>query len=1551
MSEPRLLDHLVEGWDRFCVDLTGHVRSSLFRSDDAAENRLRLGNGLEPSVEVSNVRLLPPRESVESCFRCGSPYRSALVADLEIDGEEHTKTLLGWIPALTPQGSLFFGGPPVREWAVVLMLQPPPEVRLVRALERTSKEDDKERILQAYNQRHKTTMTLSEAQAVEPKPSIEAYRVLGLDDLLGQGLRAGLRNASRYFRLEPPENHAAVKDFLLPCLPEMVTAHLERRLRTGGFLQLLDKTNLLAELAHRRKVTFCGPGGIRKVERDGIPERDPRLGHRGRLCLVETPESAHLGLTVHLALAARIEGRRLQGEESSVLGCCASLIPFVQNDDPNRAMMGAKFLKQALPLVLPQPPLVRTGMEARVVEEGGACLRADGPGRIAEFGPQEVKLELKDGRKQVLARCRPGALPGTGSFYRPAAGRSVVARRAGEVSLVGTESITILTSEVQLVTHSLVVGMEPLVQVGQRVKVGDLLALRRGFQGGDLLADASTSVDGLFAPGVNLVVAYLPWYGYNFEDAIVASQRLRDEDVLTSYMVTPMGRLERCRIEVGDKLAGRHGNKGVISRLVPVDEMPRLADGTPVDLILNPHGVLARMNIGQLLETHWGLVALREGSSVEAPPFQTDKPGTAEELRCRLEAVDASEGLVKLEWGEHSCRAVAGIQYFLKLNHRASPKARVRAEGRRSFVLGQPVRGKPDGGQRLGEMEVWALQAHSADQNLREMLGLKSERPGPGLPESFRVLLHHLRGLGLDPQILEDGALRDDLLDSPEASADPLKLCLRLEPATEERVTSWAPEEVKSADLAQTSYRCWCGWSAGAGNVRGSGARSGPVRCPRCGKEPKRDLQWAPSGLMGKDVFGPDKDDSGNDVERRWKGARIKLNAPVPHPWIPGQSIEVIFVLPPDLRPITERDEGLNTHYRRIILANGAVSNRDDRDGKWRNLVRAVAALCGRAADRFRGEDVQFSNLPASSEAWRTSLPARIDGKRGLVRGHLLGKRVDYSGRAVIVPDPQLHWGTCRLPRVAAGFGDLTLGDRPILLNRSPSLQRHSLLSFRADRHRPVGDTPVLALHPLACGAFGADFDGDTMAFHVPLSEPALEEAREVLAAERHHLSVANGEVLLHFAQDLVSGVYLWSSTSKGLQDLAEHLGSSDLPLYMKGQDLKAAVRSLVLAQGDGLGGRLDGLMHEAFRQVTEAGLSVSWFQLEKLAREVSAAGVNKREEGKAWLGEQLRKAPLNTISVMLLSGARGDLEQLTRLCWSVAEGVDGCNVDGCYVDGLSVEDYVEAAGLARRDMLPKKLGTPKGGDLTRKLVHGLYPIRVTPDACADEDGLEMGPELHQHLAGRWRVGSDEVLTEKTLRQLPEGQSVRVFSPITCKEASGVCARCYGWDPSTRQDPVSGLPVGLLAAQSIGERATQDFMKVFQGTKGASVSHLNDAKRFIEGGKVPADEPDLLTWLVATVYDHKVDARHFEVLLRGMMYKPRGKRSKRRWMGLIRKVHGRLPEDPKDKSPGIDATVLGAAAFHSPTRVFCLAAERRLLDAMTVPPAPLFLGLGWRSAE
>lgn len=1549
MSEPRLLDHLVEGWDRFCGDLTGHVRSSLFRSDDAAENRLRLGNGLEPSVEVSNVRLLPPRESVESCFRCGSPYRSALVADLEIDGEEHTKTLLGWIPALTPQGSLFFGGPPVREWAVVLMLQPPPEVRLVRVLKRTCKERDRERILQAYNKRHKTTVRLSEALAVEPEPSIETYRVLGLDDLLGQSLRASLRKASGYFRLKPPEDIAAVKDLLLPCLPEMVTAHLERRLRTGGFLQLLDKTNLLAELAHRRKVTFCGPGGIRKVEREGIPERDPRLGHRGRLCLVETPESAHLGLTVHLALAARIEGRRLRGEESSVLGCCASLIPFVQNDDPNRAMMGSKFLKQALPLVLPQPPLVRTGMEARVVDEGGACLRADGPGRIAEFGPQEVKLDLEDGRQQVLARCRPGASPGTGSFYRPAAGRSVVARRAGEVDSVGTQSIKVLTSEAQLVTHSLVAGMEPLVQAGQRVNVGDLLALRREFQGGELLADASTSVDGLFAPGVNLVVAYLPWYGYNFEDAIVASQRLRDEDVLTSYMVTPTGRLERCRIEVGDKLAGRHGNKGVISRLVPVDKMPRLADGTPVDLILNPHGVLARMNIGQLLETHWGLVALREGSSVEAPPFQTDKPGTAEELRCRLEAVDASEGLVELKWGEHSCRAVAGIQYFLKLNHRASPKARVRAEGRRSFVLGQPVRGKPDGGQRLGEMEVWALQAHTAEQNLREMLGPKSERPGPGLPESFRVLLHHLRGLGLDPQILEGGKLRDDLLDSPKASADPLKLCLRLEPATKKRVTSWAPQEVKSAGLAQTSYHCGCGWSEGAGNVKGSGARSGPVRCPKCGKEPKRDLQWAPSGLMGETVFGP-----GKDVQRRWKGARIELNAPVPHPWIPGEKIDVIFVLPPDLRPITERDEGLNTHYRRIILANGALSDRVDGDGKWdgkqdrkwRNLVRAVAALCGRSL----GKDGRFLNLPASSEAWRTSLPARIDGKRGLVRGHILGKRVDYSGRAVIVPDPKLHWGTCRLPRVPAGYGDLTLKDQPILLNRSPSLQRHSLLSFRADSVTPVGDGPVLALHPLACGAFAADFDGDTMAFHIPRSNPAKNEAREVLAAERHHLSVANGEVLLHFAQDIVSGVYLWSSTPNGLKDLADHLGCPGLQPYVKCQDLKAAVRSLVLAQGDNLGGRLDALMREAFRQVTEAGLSVSWFRLEKLAREVSAAGVDKREEGKAWLGEQLRKAPLDSISVMLLSGARGDLEQLTRLCWSVAEGVKGRAVGGCYVKGLSIEQYVEAAVLARRDMLPKKLGTPKGGDLTRKLVHGLYPIRVVPGACADKHGLEMGPELRRHLAGRRLVGSAEDLTEETLRQLPEGQTVRVFSPMTCREESGVCARCYGWDPSTRQAPVSGLPVGLLAAQSIGERATQDFMKVFQGTKGASVRHLNDAKRFIEGGKVPADEPDLLTWLVAKVYDHKVDARHFEVLLRGMS-------SEQGWIGLIPKVHGRLPQDPKDnedekdKSPGLDETLLGAAAFNSPTRVFCLAAKRNLQDAMKVPPAPLFIGLGWRSAK
>jgi len=729
-------------------------------------------------------------------------------------------------------------------------------------------------------------------------------RVRFAGELLEQRMRVGLSRMKRNI-----QDRMAMVDAetTLPVQfvnPRPFQAAIREFFTTDQLSQLMQQYNILDEIEHLRTLSTLGRGGLTS-ERAGLEVRDVHSSHYGRVCPIHTPEGKNIGLVLHMSLYARpnefgiietpyakvekghitkdiqylnaleeeqyaiahaaterdedgrivekfVEVRKggkptlvkrddvdyMEVATNQPFSVATSLIPFVENDDANRALMGSNMQKQAVPLVIPDAPLVATGVESAAARDSGRLVVAEDAGEVTYADAQVIKVKNGDGK----------------------------------------------TKEYQLVNFSRTNGFttfhqRPLVSVGDHVKRGSVLA------------DTSTSVGGQLAIGQNVRVAFLPWFGANYEDAIVISERLAKEARFTSIhmeefvcvvrdtklgsevtthdipnvsefklrnldedgivrigaevrpgdilvgKVTPKGEtqltpeerllhaifgekakdvkdtslrmeggkrgrvvgvkifsretgdqlesgvIKRVHVEVaqlrtisvGDKLAGRHGNKGVISRVLPEEDMPFDADGNPVDIILTPLGVPSRMNLGQILELHLGLAAEMLGYQAVVPSFAG---ATEEEIRKQLkEAGVADTGKRTLfdgRTGEAFAQPVSvGVMYMLKLHHMVEDKIHMRSIGPYSLTTQQPLGGKAqNGGQRVGEMEVWAFLGYGAAHSLREILTIKSDDilgrsaafdaivSGKRIEEShtpatFNVLVRHLRGLGIDIEFIE----------------------------------------------------------------------------------------------------------------------------------------------------------------------------------------------------------------------------------------------------------------------------------------------------------------------------------------------------------------------------------------------------------------------------------------------------------------------------------------------------------------------------------------------------------------------------------------------------------------------------------------------------------------------------------------------------------------------------------------------------------------------------------------------------------------------------
>ena len=696
-----------------------------------------------------------------------------------------------------------------------------------------------------------------------------------------------------------------------------VTAVIKEFFGSSPLSQFMDQNNPLAELTHKRRLSALGPGGLSR-ERASFDVRDIHYTHYGRMCPIETPEGPNIGLINYLASYAKIneygfieapfrkvdkatgkvtdiveymtadveddyyvaqaaepldeEGRfknarvicRHRDEIISVerelidyvdvspnmmTSIATAFIPFLENDDANRALMGANMQRQAVPLMVTEAPIVATGIEHKCAVDSEVCITAKGPGVVTRVSATNVSVSYDDGNTADYTLTK---------FARSNQGTCI--------------------------------NQRPIVTVGERVEAGQVIA------------DGPACSQGEIALGKNVLIGFMTWEGYNYEDAILLNERLVREDVFTSihieeyetesrdtklgmeeitrdipnvgedtlkdldengiirigaevtsgdYLVgkvTPKGETEltaeerllraifgekarevrdsslkvphgeagiivdvkvftrengdelapgvnkvvrvyiaqKRKISVGDKMAGRHGNKGVVSRILPQEDMPFLPDGTPLDIVLNPLGVPSRMNIGQVLEVHLGYAAHALGWKVATPIFNgANEKEIRELLKQGGVAEDGKTVLYDGRTGEpFDQRVTVGYPYYLKLHHLVDDKIHARSTGPYSLVTQQPLGGKAQfGGQRFGEMEVWALEAYGAAYTLQEILTVKSDDvtgrvrtyeaivkgeniPQPGVPESFKVLIKELQSLCLDVRILDENGdeieLKDD---------------------------------------------------------------------------------------------------------------------------------------------------------------------------------------------------------------------------------------------------------------------------------------------------------------------------------------------------------------------------------------------------------------------------------------------------------------------------------------------------------------------------------------------------------------------------------------------------------------------------------------------------------------------------------------------------------------------------------------------------------------------------------------------------------------------
>lgn len=1384
---------------------------------------------------------------------------------------------------------------------------------------------------------------------------------------------------------------------------------------------------------------------------DNLPARfhQNHPSFNGRFCPVETPESSALGITLHLAKGATLnEYGILQScsEEAHGCGWAASLIPFFEHNDAVRNMMGAKNLKQALPVVGRHAPKVAAGGEADI--------------------PVALRFLIQQGIVPCQTNLHGGFAPGVDLLvaYMPFKGLNF------EDAIVANKCI--------LDSH--VLDFSRKESLSFRLRPG--LAVHPD---ASIIAADLDYLDekGLAKKGTILTRGMLLARFFDTQDTTLSGKTndifYQDIEAATIEHIkldysTDFGGVLICEVtkfyplSIGDKLMGRHGNKGVVSAFLPADQMPRLPDGRAVDLVLNPHGVISRMNVGQLMEMHLGWLRHECPSEVRdmdcsafSRQYHETKDGISKALL--KSGLDATGKIILfLPNGKTEQPVLVGYQHIVRLRHIPSLKSQSRGHrkhARYELQTGQAVHGRRiGGGQRIGEMEIWALAAHQAFHLIAETLyaradvkSFHSPAHNAGASSTWLALHDYLHSMGISAE-LENGCVhfswlplnaplqgenvdgpedwivgRRSVFACPECGYRPIEhplfhtekndrkyielrevlgalgwICsprpqetIARPPKTDRQTlnATWQlfPKDgggqpipahvtvnVKKTDIS--IRMCFTGedgrevvlvargrslglGGAGKKTTRGVTLESLLDRDSHpnqdsldnlhvccAGKHASRELQPLksepcylpqPDGLFSEEIFG-----AHGSQHQTTSGAWGYLELPEPIDYPEKEIFKSIplnvgdLCLPSKIRYIPI----LPLKYRLPYAAVQHDSELPEINDKYRLLLN----LCRHNAPRVEISKAVMGLFEYILHVVNGRIP-----KEGLLRRHGLGRRVDCSGRLVIIPDPELPPRYCKVPvhilwellstdilqwlktsipeqsgnnlgrlTMALAFAeamgdvetsvspsilygnllnvsrrkrknaknaddlvgkDITQGDaekicaetiqeylkqhpeRLLVLNRQPSLHKYSMLAFR-----PIPtcmkNGEVMRISPLVCKPFGADFDGDEMALHWPLSSESHEDAQRMLF-KNNLISEADGGSLANFSQDIVLGLYLLRKNNRKndllsllpapcCTNLMNELSSWDDPA------IQTLIKHLCVHHPDTAEDLLFNLSRLGFESATRSGTSFGYFDLQMPENDPPLTRDNFEDQTKIHLqtcATSPTDAPGHGLAMIALSGARGKKQtpQLIAMRGKLTPGELGFTPDDMlknffFSHNLSIgcdrNDYFNTVYNGRSSMCDKKLGTGKAGGLTRQLVGALWGFVITEDDCGTTDAR---------------------------------------SPVSCRTEHGICRKCYGnaLAPSAPYIDKEGFypigyPVGLVAAQSIGERGTQLSMQSFHAAKKAFtpddiLKAFNDSHAFATSEAWPSFQ--IFMQNIKAYKD--LDIRHLAVLWRTIHRSPAQKLS------------------------------------------------------------------------
>ncbi|MEW6418380.1 MAG: hypothetical protein AB1480_09700 [Nitrospirota bacterium] len=1493
------------------------------------------------AIEYEGLILEHPETTWQKALSEGYNYAGKLFLEVKNNGIEN-KILLSYIPFLTPRGTFVIDG---RERIKLTMLIPDEDA-----------EEDERYLSEVKDTRDLCSYKIEQAniirdikryfgwliKSIEEGKDIDKFlNVLEqqfngeIDELfknlssvkISEGYRHKafkIKDRDRKKFVEKQRHKREIRDienFLE--VPALFTGGTEELIRSVFNSQtgmrkypFLDSTNPLSEVSHMRKVSFPGSEYSKKG-------RDIHPSHYGRLCIVETSESDKIGLRLHLAHKAEIDPESkkilmpiinletgqpekrfpaydlfvadqqtelggkvlIRGGEDGItvdtsrikykdayidqmFGYAALQVPFIQHNDPARALMGAKNLKQAVPLKEPEIPIILTGYEKEAAELSGRIIRADIDGEVIKVTNDQIIIKGKNGREMVYD----------------------------------------LIYDVPIVASKAAVYQIPTVKEGDKVK------------NGQIITEGASIKDGNLALGANFLVAYMPYFGFNMDDGIVVSQKVAEK--LTSIHIeeheikleegdmvewlapeglrlqkgTPIAIIKHKKdkreiltkenmiggtvtrsvldtdcirlwlkkekpLEVGDKLMGRHGNKGIVAQILPKNEMPFFEieiNGKKkrkyIDVILNPHSVISRMNLGQIYETHLGWVAtehpdekIRETAKTSGKPF--NKIEMDKLSRWLQESGLDSKGRITLKVNgiDTLNPVVVGYQYVVKLNHLTTDKLSIRGKhGPVSFVTEIPLsRKKRGGGQRIGEMEVWALLAHGAWDIVKDLLGKESnahvlDTGAVSISESLKALVYYLRGLGIALDFLADDNMVIEPEDFDKTGISKMEK-YRVRWASDSEMMSWGrhrfvPKKRPEEKMKEYLER----------------------------REETIEIRKGAKILLNLSELEPEYKE-----EMRY----IELREPVE---LCDREVKILPVIPIRCRPM--REDKINKLYRKILLKNIEIEKMDRSDLNY---------------------DKQVEQLRNKVKRLEDEIVIRIKGKEGIIRKAILGKRINFSSRAVIVPNPFIRADQVKVPtRIIDELG-FKEGD-VVLLNRQPTLHIHNVQAFNVIK----SNNNAIAINPLVCGGFNADFDGDAMALY-----KTGKEIPQSMRVSEQIILAANGNLNLNLSLDIVSGVFYATGVEEGRKELEKIINDREIYSHFDGQIDKNCLKDIVykyflkkdsedVEKSRGATLRLSEKIAEyGLKWATYSGLTFSIFDLNDIKLDSSEKGFSENEI-KQIIDNRL-KALSNSISTMILSGARGDFKQMNQMVGikGMVDRMGGrktsVKIPSCYLEGLSPTEYYLACFGARNSLGDKKLLTPECGYLTRRLVFAAADLYISEADCKTSNGFYfetpkvLGRTTAEEvtLNGNIIVGKDMIINEKVLEVLNKNgiNSIKVRSPLTCEAKKGICSKCYGWYLTNRNEPPLRFRAGIMAAEVIGERATQDAMRTYHaGTATGTISLFTKVKAIFDNTVDPETKQKTserinnfndfvqIAYRLYEYYEKKVDIKHYEVMLRAL---------------------------------------------------------------------------------